>query len=195
MNPPTNATKIGLLHGQSRPASAALLRRVGGTLVRIYDGNPATAMEMVLRDAHAGAIDILIIDGLNSLAPKPFEALRIVLLLRELKVAVLSAAEDWLPHSLDGLQPALRWLDEQERRARLKAVQRGVARARAEGRLPGRPRASVPARALELVAGGMPVGQAARLLGVAEGTLRRRVAELRADQFRVPSEPLSAEVA
>jgi DNA invertase Pin-like site-specific DNA recombinase len=107
-------------------------------------------------------------------------AISTVLELDRLGVEVLSVREPWLATS-GPVRPLLvaifGWVAEQERARLIERTRAGLARARAQGRRPGRPRASPlkVAAAIERVKAGASIREAALAVGVNRETVPRAV--------------------
>jgi len=98
---------------------------------------------------------------------------------------VISVREPWLDTS-GPVRPLLvaifGWVAEQERARLIERTRAGIERARRQGKRLGRPPKSpiLLHAAAELVAGGVPIAEAARRKDVARSTLRRFLAARRA---------------
>ena len=94
---------------------------------------------------------------------------------------VASVGESWLAESQPAAAHVARWLATVNRQARAVKIKESMVRS---GRKPGRPRRFVPVEeAQRLVAQeGMSVGGTARLLSIPESSLRRALAQRRAEE-------------
>jgi putative DNA-invertase from lambdoid prophage Rac len=127
--------------------------------------------------AHRGEFSVLAIWALDRLQRSMTGAVHAVLDLDRLGVEVLSVREPWLDTGgpVRGLCIAIfGWMGEQERLRVSERVRCAQDRARAEGRLIGRPRAQVDLdAALRLRSEGLSIRVAARKLEVGASTLHR----------------------
>lgn len=135
--------------------------------------------------AHRGEFDVFVVWALDRLGRSMTGNLAAVLELDRLGVQVISMREPWLDTGgpVRGLLVAIcSWVAEQERARIVERTKAGLARARREGRVIGRPRVSVDLdEALRLRRRGMPVASAARSMGVSTSTLNRALRMYRAE--------------
>lgn len=140
-------------------------------------------LERMLADARAGRIGAVVLWSLDRLHRSMPATINTVLELDRIGVAVLSVREGWLDTSgpVRGLMVAIMgWVASQERDRLIERTHAGLDRARREGKRLGRPPVSIVlvTAAADLVAGGMPVAQAAREKGVPRNSLRRYLASV-----------------
>jgi putative DNA-invertase from lambdoid prophage Rac len=135
-------------------------------------------LDRMLADVRAGRVQAVAVWALDRLHRSMTGAINTVLELDRLGVPVLSVREGWLDTS-GPVRPLLvaifGWVAEQERTRLIERTKAGLARARRQGKVLGRPRASqvMLHAARDLVVDGVPVAEAARRKGVARSTLQR----------------------
>jgi putative DNA-invertase from lambdoid prophage Rac len=139
-------------------------------------------LDRMLADVRAGKVQAVAVWALDRLHRSMTGAINTVLELDRLGVPVLSVREGWLDTS-GPVRPLLvaifGWVAEQERTRLIERTKAGVERARRQGKRLGRPPASpvLLHAARDLVAGGVPVAEAAKRKGLSRSTLRRFLAE------------------
>ena len=136
--------------------------------------------ERMMHDARAGRVQAVAVVALDRLHRSMQGAISTVLELDRLGVPVLSVREGWLDTS-GPVRPLLvaifGWVAEQERAVLIQRTKAGIERARRDGKVLGRPRASAVrvAAACSLVKGGASIRAAAARAGVSRETVRRAV--------------------
>jgi DNA invertase Pin-like site-specific DNA recombinase len=167
-----------------RPDLEKIAKARGLTIVREYTETQSAAksrpyFDRMLLDAHSGGFDVLLVWSLDRFGRSAIGNLQDVLELDAKRVQVVSAKESWL--EMDGpvrklLIFIISWVAEQERNRLIERTKAGMARARAAGRVVGRPRAHVPlAMARELLKEHSRV-VVARKLGTSPASLARALA-------------------
>lgn len=134
--------------------------------------------ERMLSDARKGKVQCVAVWALDRLHRSMAGLVRDLAELDRLGVRVLSVQESWV--DVEGPQRDLMisifgWVAQQERRMLIERTNAGLARARAEGKTLGRPRASphLLSMAIGKVKSGGSVKSTAAALGLSERTLRR----------------------
>jgi DNA invertase Pin-like site-specific DNA recombinase len=169
------------LDGQ-RAAVVQLARARGFDVVDVYEERVSAAkdreqFDRLRRDAHAGRLDVVVVWALDRLARSMVLSVQTVIDLDRLGVQVVSVQEQWLDtggpvRSL--LVAIFGWLAEQERARISERVRCSIAKARADGRQIGRPRATIDIElAVRHRAEGLSIRQVARKLGIGGSTLHR----------------------
>jgi len=135
------------------------------------------ALEGILKRAHQGEFDVLVVWALDRLGRSMCGNLAMVLELDRLGVQVVSVRESWLDTG-GPVRPLLvaifSWVAEQERLRIVERTKAGIARARKEGKVIGRPRVEVDLdQALLLKRRGLSIKATAHKLGVSPSTLHR----------------------
>ncbi|HEY3358319.1 MAG TPA: recombinase family protein [Polyangia bacterium] len=135
------------------------------------------AYEAMMRAAHQGQFQALVIWALDRLGRSMIGNLTVVLELDRLGVQVISVRESWLD-TASPVRPLLlavfSWVAEQERRRISERTKAGLDRARRHGRHLGRPRVAVSvSAALALRRSGLSIREVARQLKVGASTLHR----------------------
>ncbi|MCI0573329.1 MAG: recombinase family protein [Myxococcaceae bacterium] len=172
------------------------LAQARGLEVVLYEEQESAAkhrpvLERLLADARVGCIQVVLVWALDRLHRSMSGAIHTVLELDRVGVQVISVREPWLDTSgpVRSLLVAIfGWVAEQERLRLIERTRAGLARARAQGKRIGRPRASSIAltAAADLVKGeGVSIRKAAARWGIGATTLRDH---LRGCAERVPSE-------
>jgi DNA invertase Pin-like site-specific DNA recombinase len=136
------------------------------------------AFDEMMADAKRGRFRVLLIWSLDRFGRNMHRTIGDVLELDRLGVQVVSAKEPWLDQQGPArslLLAVLSWVAEQEAVRLSERVMAGLARARAQGRVGGRPRVheALIASALARVSKGESVTTAARRAGIHAATLRR----------------------
>jgi DNA invertase Pin-like site-specific DNA recombinase len=138
-------------------------------------------MDRMLADARAGKVRAILVWALDRLHRSMVGSIQTVLECDRIGVPVVSVREPWLDTS-GPVRPLLvaifGWVAEQERARLIERTKAGLERARRQGMRLGRPPASpiLLHAAVELVAEGVSVAEAARRKGVKRTTLRRFLA-------------------
>lgn len=139
-----------------------------------------------LESAHRGEFDVLIVWALDRLGRRMADVVDVVRKLDDAGVRLYSVRESWLDMSgpTRGLLLAIfGWVAEQERARLVERTHAGLARARAEGKKLGRPKARIDPRALELAMRELKVPRkVARRLGVSRATIYRELASQKRSQ-------------
>lgn len=140
-------------------------------------------LEDLLREAHRGTFDVLIVWALDRLGAGTLAILGTIKKLDERGVTTVSVSETWLEMKgpvRDLLLTIFGWISEQELRRIRERTRAGLERARAEGKRLGRPSKGLApwVIAAELAKGGGLDRVAARL-GVGRATLCRQLARFR----------------
>ncbi len=132
------------------------------------------ALDQLLADAKRRRFDVVVCWRLDRLGRNLKHLITLLEELQALGVAFVSLAE-----GIDATTPAgklqmhILWAIAEFERERIRErVKAGLQRARAQGTRLGRPRAAVPIERVQGVAG-LPLGQAARTLGVSRSTVKR----------------------
>lgn len=134
-------------------------------------------LERLLRDAHVGAFDVLVVWSLDRLGRSMVGNLQVVLDLDRCGVQVISVREPWLDtggpvRSL--LIAIFGWVAEQERAQIVARTKAGIERARRRGIRIGRPERAIDLRtARALRAQGLPLREVAKRMKVPRTTLHR----------------------
>jgi putative DNA-invertase from lambdoid prophage Rac len=130
-----------------RPELEAMAKRRGFEVVRTYESHVSGASpkrpehERMLKDAHAGAFDVLLVWSLDRFGRSMFENIRDVMTLDRYGVLIVSVKEPWLDTSgpVRSLLVAIfSWVAQQERERMIERTKAGLARARAAGKRIGR---------------------------------------------------------
>jgi DNA invertase Pin-like site-specific DNA recombinase len=142
-------------------------------------------LDGLMGDARAGRVQVVAVWALDRLDRSMVGAILRLVELDRLGCQVVSLRETWLDTSGPArslLVAVFGWVAEQERSRLIERTRAGIDRARREGKVIGRPRASAILlhAAAELVEAGTPLRAAARSKGVSEATLRRFLAAQRA---------------
>ncbi len=171
-----------------RPELEAFARARGLEVVEVFEETGSGAarrrpvLQAMLEAAHRRAFDVVLVWSLDRLGRTMLEVLEAVRRLDVAGVELLSVREPWLDTGgpARGLLLAIfAWVAEWERGRLVERTKAGMARARAQGKVIGRPAVAVPlalARGL-LHADGKSVRGVARSLGIAPSTLRRALKE------------------
>jgi DNA invertase Pin-like site-specific DNA recombinase len=167
----------------------------GLEIVEVFDEVMSAAkvrpeFDRMLKAAHAGKFDVLLVWSLDRFGRSMVGNLQTVLELDRIGVKVVSVQEPWLDtggpvRSL--LVAIFSWIAEQERERLILRTKAGLDRARRQGKRLGRPPASriLLCAALDLVATGVPVAEAARQKGLSRSSLRRFLKEQGVPQMPV----------
>jgi putative DNA-invertase from lambdoid prophage Rac len=177
-----------------RPEVDRVITTRGLELVKTYEETGSAAKvrpvyDAMMKDAHRGAFDVLVIWALDRFGRSMAGNLAAVLALDAAGVQLVSVREAWLDTS-GPVRPLLiaifSWVAEQERSRLIERTNAGLDRARAKGTKLGRKTTSIDMReARQLLADGLSVRRCARRLHVAPTTLR---AALRREGWR-PGSP------
>lgn len=172
-----------------RPEIERLATTRGYELVASYAERASTtkrrdAFEGMMRDAHRGMFDVLIVWALDRFGRSMVGNIQAVLDLDRRGVQVISVREPWLDSGGPAVRPLLiaifGWLAEQERVRLSERTKAGMERARRSGIHVGRPSARVDvARAYALKDEGKTVAQIAAHLKVSPATLKRTLGRLK----------------
>jgi DNA invertase Pin-like site-specific DNA recombinase len=134
--------------------------------------------DAMMNDVRAARVQAVGCVALDRLHRSMTGAINTVLECDRVGIPVLSVREPWLDTS-GPVRPLLvaifGWVAEQERTTLIARTKAGIERARRQGKTLGRPKASpiLLHAARDLVAGGVPISEAARLKGVSRSTLQR----------------------
>lgn len=165
-----------------RPDVMRLVRTRRTKLVATYEESASAVktrpqLEKLMRDAHAGAFDVLAVWSLDRLGRSMIGNLQAVLELDRRGVEVVSVREPWLDtggpvRSL--LIAIFGWVAEQERAQIVARTKAGIARARRKGIRIGRPERAIDLRrARAMRAQGISLREIAKRLKVPRTTLHR----------------------
>jgi DNA invertase Pin-like site-specific DNA recombinase len=170
-----------------RPELEALARRRGLEVVRIYESQVSAAAkkrpehEQMMKDAHAGAFDVLVVWALDRFGRSMFENIRDVMALDRAGVAILSVKEPWLDAGGPARQllvAIFSWVAEQERTRLIERTKAGIERARAAGKQIGRKPRVTPELEIEIakrMADDWTVREIAVALKIPKATVYRSV--------------------
>jgi DNA invertase Pin-like site-specific DNA recombinase len=166
-----------------RPELLQLAKARGLEVVETYEETASAAkqrdaFDAMMRHAHAGRFDTLLVWSLDRFGRSMTGNLNAVLELDRLGVRVVSVREPWLDTSgpVRALLVAIfGWVAEQERTRLIERTRAGVARARREGKTLGRPAAKVDLDEVRVLVEvrGMSLRKAAKQLGVSAATLHK----------------------
>lgn len=147
-------------------------------VVEIRPGKAREALDEVRRLAITG-IDVLVLRSILLLGVGPRRLIDSLSYLHRCRVEVRSLDEAWLSlgSGVGQFAVELGTLMTQERKAHILS---GVARARSQGRAPGRPRAVVPPLVFELANRGFSLRAIARESGLGASTIQRALVHHRA---------------
>lgn len=167
-------------------ADLETLARVRGfEIVKVYDETGSAVKrrpvyEQMLQDAKRGRFDVLLIAAIDRLGRSMNKNVQDALELDRCGVELVSHRETWLDMTspVRGLLLAVfSWLAEEERRVLIARTKSGLARARREGRVLGRPRVVLDlGRARRLREEGRSVRAVAKVMGVSKSVLGRALA-------------------
>jgi len=165
-----------------RPAINRLVRTRGFKVVKVYEEHASAArvrpdFESMMRSAHAGEFDVLVVWALDRLGRSMNGNLQAVLALDACGVQVISVREPWLDTG-GVVRPLLiaifSWVAEQERAQIVERTKAGIERARKRGVKIGRPTRVVDARrAQKLRSQGLSVREVAKRMRVPATTIQR----------------------
>lgn len=170
-----------------RPDLEALARRRDLEVVETYESHISGANprrpehERMMKDAHAGRFDVLLVWSLDRFGRSMFENLRDVMTLDRAGVAIVSVKEPWLDTGgpvRQLLVAIFSWVAEQERARLIERTKAGQARARAAGKQIGRKARVTPELAAEIaqrVADDWTVREIAVALKLPKATVYRTV--------------------
>ena len=178
-----------------RPEVEQLVRARDLEVVSVYEeqlsaaAKTRPAFDAMMKAAHVGAFDVLVVWSLDRLGRSMLGNLQTVLDLERKGVVVLSVKESFLDAELGParqlLLGVLGWVAEQERLRIGERVRAGLDRAKRQGIRLGRPRAHVNVGlALQLHHEGRSVRQIAKTLGVSSSALHRAMALSRNPHLR-----------
>ena len=166
------------------------LARQRGEVVEVYEEQASAvkhrpAFERMVKDAKRGKFDTLVIWAIDRFGRSMVGNLQDLTELDRVGVGVVSVRESWLDTSgpTRGLLVAVfSWCAEQERNRLVERIGAGLARAKRQGKVLGRPKARVDVEAARrlLAVEGTSVRAAARALAVPLGTLQRALARAEA---------------
>lgn len=166
-----------------RAALVQLARARGYEIVDVFEEKASGAktdrveLQRMKVAAHAGAFKYLLIAAIDRLGRSMIGNVQTVMDLDRVGVETVSLREPWLQLAgpvRDLLLAIFSWLAAEERRQISERSRAGVARARREGKVIGRPRVTVDLdQALALRKRGLSIRKAARKLGVGASTLAR----------------------
>jgi DNA invertase Pin-like site-specific DNA recombinase len=173
-----------------RPELEAMAKRRGLEVVRTYESHVSGASpkrpehERMLKDAHAGAFDVLLVWSLDRFGRSMFENIRDVMTLDRYGVLIASVKEPWLDTSgpVRSLLVAIfSWVAQQERERMIERTKAGLERARAAGKRIGRkPRVTpeLQAQIEKRVAEDWSIREIAAALKIPKATVYRTVRAL-----------------
>jgi putative DNA-invertase from lambdoid prophage Rac len=173
-----------------RPELEAMAKRRGLEVVRTYESHVSGASpkrpehERMLKDAHKGAFDVLLVWSLDRFGRSMFENIRDVMTLDRYGVLIASVKEPWLDTSgpVRSLLVAIfSWVAQQERERMIERTKAGLARARAAGKRIGRkPRVTpeLQAQIEKRVAEDWTIREIAAALKIPKATVYRTVRAL-----------------
>ncbi len=163
-----------------RPDVERVIATRGLELVAEYEEKTSAAkarpvFDQIMRDAHRGAFDVIVVWALDRFGRSMVGNLRDVLDLDRCGVQVVSVRETWLDTG-SAVRPLLiaifGWIAEQERATIVARTKAGLERARRQGKHLGRPPRSVDVRrARMLLDEGLSYRQVAKRLRVPTMTL------------------------
>lgn len=166
-----------------RAALVQLARTRGFDIVEVFEEKVSATktdraeLRRMTVAAHAGKFDVLLVAALDRLGRSMVGNLQLVLDLDRVGVEVISIREPWLQMSgpvRSLLIAVFSWVAEEERRQISERSKAGVARARREGKVIGRPRGQIDMdKALLLRRRGQSLRKVARQLGCGASTLAR----------------------
>lgn len=164
-----------------RPEVDQLAAGRGFQIVEVYEDRESAvrrrpAFERMMADARKGRFRVLIIWGLDRLG-RGFTCFDAFRELARVGVKVISVREPWTEAdgpALELLAAIMSWVSGFERQRLIERTRAGLDRARAQGKVIGRPRAHVDlVEAVALRGRGVGLRDAARKLGVGASTLSR----------------------
>lgn len=164
-----------------RPEVEHLAHARGFQIVEVYEDRESAirrrpAFERVMADAKKGKFKVLVIWGLDRLG-RGFTCFDAFRELAHVGVKVVSVKEPWTEAdgpALELLAAIMSWVSGFERQRLIERTRAGLDRARAQGKVIGRPRARIDlAKAVALRDGGLGLREAAVKLGVGASTLSR----------------------
>jgi putative DNA-invertase from lambdoid prophage Rac len=163
-------------------ARMAAMRKLG--VVREYRETMSAAksrptFDRMMADSRAGVFDVLIVWALDRFGRSMLGNLQAIIQLDKLGIVTMSARESWL--ELDGparqlLIGVFSWVAEQERKRLSERTIAGMDRARAAGRVVGRPRAHIPIVVARALLTDHSRAVVARKLGTSTASLDRALA-------------------
>jgi DNA invertase Pin-like site-specific DNA recombinase len=165
-----------------RPELVKMAKTRGLVIVREYEEVMSAAkarptFDRMMEEAHAGAFDVLLVWALDRFGRSMLGNLQAIIRLDKCGVRTMSARESWL--EMEGparqlLIGVFSWVAEQERKRLSERTIAGMDRARAAGRIVGRPRAHVPLSiARKLLEDGHSRVFVAKKLGTSPASLAR----------------------
>jgi DNA invertase Pin-like site-specific DNA recombinase len=164
-----------------RPELVRLAAARGLDVVAVYEEQISGAttarpeFSRMMADAHKGVFSTLVVWALDRLGRSMIDNIQTVLELDRIGVRLVSVREPWLDTAgpVRGLLLAIfSWCAEQERLRIIERTKAGMLRAKAEGKVIGRPPVVIDLdQARVLRARGLSLRQAARQLGVGASTL------------------------
>jgi DNA invertase Pin-like site-specific DNA recombinase len=183
-----------------RPELEALAKRRGLEVVRTYESTVSGAAEKrpeharMLKDAHAGAFDVLLVWSLDRFGRSMFDNIRDVMVLSRAGVAILSVKEPWLDTAgpvRELLVAIFSWVAQQERDRLIERTKAGQARARAQGKKIGRPERVTPelaARIAKMAADDCTIREIAMAVHLPRATVHRAMRAAAARRLATGSE-------
>jgi DNA invertase Pin-like site-specific DNA recombinase len=165
-----------VVDGTNRGELVELARNRSWAVQRTLEVSSSTVrrgLEELRLVLHQGSTDAVIVDSVRFPGMPTIAVLRELAVVAQLGVELLSAREPWL--STAGAQGTLiQWIVDGVDRDQSAKIKASLARATAEGRPLGRPRAVIPTqRVLEMRAAGASLRAIARAVGLGAATIHR----------------------